>query len=69
MGQTTVEVVVVAGVLLEVVRSYHHGGGAQGVNGASEVVPLDAVVLPDVVADAVVDPVQVGKTAGVEPPT
>lgn len=41
----------------------------QGVAGASEVVPLDAVELPDVVADCVVDPVQVGETAGVKPPT
>lgn len=57
------------GVLLEVVGSYHHGGGAQGVAGASEVVPLDPVELPDVVADRVVDTVQVGETTGVKPPT
>lgn len=55
--------------LLEVIGSYHHGGGAQGVAGASEVVPFDAVELPDVVADGVVNPVQVGEAAGVKPPT
>lgn len=55
--------------MLEVVRSDHHGGGVQGVAGASEVVPLDAVELPDVVTDWVVDPVQVGETAGIKPPT
>lgn len=55
--------------MLEVIGSYHHGGGAQGVAGASEVVPLDAVELPDVVADGVVDTVQVGETTGVKPPT
>lgn len=32
-------------------------------------VPLDAVELADVVADRVVNPVEVGETAGVEPPT
>lgn len=57
------------GRVLEVVRSDHHGGGVQGVAGASEVVPLDAVELPDVVTDRVVDPVQVGETAGIKPPT
>lgn len=57
------------GVLLEVIGSYHHGGGAQGVAGASEVVPLDPVELPDVVADRVVNTVQVGETTGVKPPT
>lgn len=41
----------------EVVRSYHHGSGVQRVAGTSEVVPLDAVQLPDVVADGVVDPI------------
>lgn len=56
-------------MLLEVVGSHHHGGGAQGVAGASEVVPLDAVELPDVVADSVVNTVQVGETTSVEPPT
>lgn len=56
-------------MLLEVIGSYHHGGGAQGVAGASEVVPLDAVELSDVVADGVVDTVQVGETTGVKPPT
>lgn len=39
---------------LKVVGSYHHGGGAQGVAGTFEVVPLDAVKLPDVMADGVV---------------
>lgn len=53
----------------EVRGSHHHGGGAQGVAGPSEVVPLDAVELADVVADRVVNPVEVGETAGVEPPT
>lgn len=56
-------------MLLEVIGSYHHGGGAQGVAGASEVVPLDAVELPDVMADSVVNSVQVGETASVKPPT
>lgn len=32
-------------------------------------VPLDAVELADVVANCVVNPVEVGETAGVEPPT
>lgn len=41
----------------------------QRVAGASEVMPLDAVELPDVVADGVVDAVQVGEAAGVKPPT
>lgn len=58
-----------AGVQLEVIGSYHHGGGVQRVAGASEVMPLDAVELPDVVADGVVDAVQVGEAAGVKPPT
>lgn len=57
------------GMLLEVVGSYHHGGGAQGVARAPEVVPLDAVELPDVVADGVVNAVQVGETTSVKPPT
>lgn len=57
------------GVLLEVIGSYHHGGGAQGVAGAPEVMPLDAVELPDVVADGVVNTVQVGETTSVKPPT
>lgn len=56
-------------VLLEVIGSYHHGGGVQGVAGAAEVVPLDAVELPDVMADGVVNSVQVGEAAGVKPPT
>lgn len=56
-------------MLLEVIGSYHHGGGAQGVAGAPEVVPLDAVELPDVMADSVVNSVQVGETASVKPPT
>lgn len=55
--------------LLKVIGTHHHGGGAQGVAGASEVVPLDAVELPDVVADGVINTVQVGEAAGVEPPT
>lgn len=55
--------------VLEVRRSYHHGGGAQGVAGASEVVPSDAVELPDVVAHSVVDPIEVGEPAGIKPPT
>ena len=57
------------GCVLEVVGSYHHGGGTQGVAGPSEVVPLDAVELPDVVTNSVVNPVQVGETASVKPPT
>lgn len=44
-------------VLLEVTGSHHHGGGAQGVAGAPEVVPPDAVELPDVVAHGVVNPI------------
>lgn len=59
----------VTGVLLEVIGSHHHGGGAQGVAGASEVVPLDAVEFPDVVAHTVVNPIEVGETTGIEPPT
>lgn len=54
VGRTIMEV---DGMLLEVIGSYHHGGGAQGVAGASEVVPLDAVELPDVVANRVVNTV------------
>lgn len=53
----------------EVTGSHHHGGGAQGVAGASEVVPFDAVELPDVVAHGVVNTVEVGEAAGIEPPT
>lgn len=56
-------------VALEVRGSHHHGGGAQRVAGASEVVPLDTVELPDVVAHSVVDTVEVGEPAGIEPPT
>lgn len=56
------------GALLEIVGSYHHGGGAQGVAGASEVVPLYTIELPDVVADGVVDTIQVGETTCVKPP-
>ena len=52
----------------EVVGPQHHGSVAQGVTGTSEVVPLDAVELPYVVAHGVVDAIQVGETAGVEPP-
>lgn len=55
--------------MLEVVGPHHHGGGAQGVAWAFEVVPLDAVELPDVVADNVVHTVQVGETTGIKPPT
>lgn len=55
--------------LLKVVGTHHHGGGAQGVAGASEVVPLDAVELPDVVANGVINAVQVGEATGVKPPT
>lgn len=55
--------------LLKVIGTHHHGGGAQGVAGASEVVPLDAVELPDVVADGVINTVQVGEATGVKPPT
>lgn len=54
---------------LEVAGSHHHGGGAQGVAGASEVVPFDAVELPDVVAHRVINAVEVGEAAGIEPPT
>lgn len=57
------------GWALEVVGSDHHGGGAQRVAGAPEVVPLDAVELPDVVSDGVVDAVEVGEATGVKPPT
>lgn len=56
-------------MLLEVIGSYHHGGGAKGVAGAFEVVPFDAIELPDVVSNSVVDTVQVGETTGVKPPT
>ena len=56
------------GVMLEVVGAYHHGGGLQGVARPSEVMPLDAVELPDVMADGVINPVQVGETTGVKPP-
>lgn len=56
-------------MFLEVVGSYHHGGGVEGVTGPSEVVPLDAVELPDVVSNSVVDTVQVRETTGVKPPT
>lgn len=54
--------------LSEVVRSDHHCSGAQGITGPTEVVPLDAIKLSDVVAHGVVDPVEVGEAAGVEPP-
>lgn len=54
--------------MLEVIGSYHHGGRAQGVAGTSEVMPLDAVKLSDVVSDGVVDTVQVGETTSVKPP-
>lgn len=56
-------------MLLEVIGSHHHGRGAQGVAGASEVVPLDAVELPDVVANGVVNTIQVGEATSVKPPT
>lgn len=53
----------------EVVGSNHHGGGAQRVAGASEVVPFDAVEFPDVVAHSVVNTIEVGEPAGIKPPT
>lgn len=56
-------------VQLKVVGSYHHAGGTQGVAGTFEVVPLDAIKLPDVVAASVVHTVQVGESAGIKPPT
>lgn len=62
------KVTAITGVL-EVIGSHHHGGGAQGVAGASEVVPFDAVEFPDVVADVVVNTVEVGETTGIKPPT
>lgn len=56
-------------MLSEVIWTDHHGGGAQGVAWASEVVPLDAVEFPYVVANIVVNTVEVGETAGIKPPT
>lgn len=48
--------------------SDQHAGALQGVAGPLEVVPADAVQLADVVLRRVVNAVQVGEAAGVEPP-
>lgn len=53
----------------EVQRADHHGGAAEGVAGPFEVMPLDAVELPEVLPAAEVEPVEVGRAAGIEPPT
>lgn len=53
----------------EVQRADHHGGAAEGVAGSFEVMPLDAVELPEVLPAAEVEAIEVGRAAGVEPPT
>lgn len=57
-----------SGGALEARGPYQHAGALQRVAGALEVVPADAVELADVVPGRVVDAVQVGEPAGVEPP-
>lgn len=52
----------------EVCRPDHHGCGLERVAGPLPVVPLDAVELVCALLLWVVHPVEVGRTAGVEPP-
>lgn len=47
------------GCPLEARRTHHHASGAQRVAGTLEVLPADAVDLAQVVADRVVDAVEV----------
>lgn len=57
------------GIFSEVIGSDHHWSGTQGVAGASEVVPLNTIELPDVVPNCVVYPIKVGEATGIKPPT
>lgn len=57
------------GGLWEVDRSDHHGGSTERIAGPFEVVPLDSVEFSDVLSLSVVYPVQVGRAAGVVPPS
>lgn len=50
-------------------RSDHHCSGLQRVARASPVVPFDPVEAISVLAQLVILPVQVGRTAGIKPPT
>lgn len=56
------------GIPSEVQRPNHHGGGAQGVAGAFEVMPLDAIELPVVLSSCVEHPIEVGGATGIKPP-
>lgn len=53
---------------LKVQRPDHHGGGVQGVAGAFEVMPLDAVELAVVLSSCVEHPIEIGGATGVKPP-
>lgn len=56
------------GIPSEVQRPNHHGGGAQGVAGAFEVMPLDAIELPVVLSSCVEHSIEVGGATGIKPP-
>lgn len=55
--------------LREVGRSDHHERGSERVARAFKIVPLDSVEFSDVLSLSVVHTVQVGRTAGVVPPS
>lgn len=46
----------------------HHACAVQGVAGASEVVPADAIDLVQVLMNWIVDAIEVGEATGVKPP-
>lgn len=56
------------GIPLKVQRPNHHGSGAQGVAGAFEVMPFDAIELSVVLSSCVEHPIEIGWATGVKPP-
>lgn len=56
------------GIPLKVQRPNHHGSGAQGVAGAFEVMPFDAIELSVVLSGCVEHPIEIGWATGVKPP-
>lgn len=53
---------------LKVQGPNHHGGGAQGVAGAFEVMPLDAIELSVILPSCVEHPIEIGGATGIKPP-
>lgn len=53
---------------LKVQGPNHHGGGAQGIAGAFEVMPLDAVELAVVLPSCIEHPIEIGGATGIKPP-